>query len=517
MGNTISKGKDAASSKSPRGRKRRLSATENVGSSSKKRIRTTSRYIFKALFATGEGSDITVRAFNHEWKLHKIYLKQAGFFNKMFGGDWKDSDIEDFTLQIPDANITKEALGVTFGALYSDEIDVKADIVTSVLAAASLIQLEGLMLHCSEVMIESMRCENVCSYYEASIMYGQKDVQTAAFKWLETNLLIQSQKESFLKQIGPCLMQKIISSPDVFIVQVEMDLYTMLRRWIFVNVAEDEDKNCTEDINKLSSNYFKKISLQAHGAAFLDTEQGHTYLECFKALRLDNVLKDFGCCTEIESDKIIPEKWILTSCRKLWLKMLRVEQGIDTGPSAPRNTEDNSLEKEGLRCGRRILRDKDHCWRWNGYNFGIDLLVTYNALSPKSITIKRNIVSQHCVSSVGLVAIRKIQLNLWVFTLDTKGRVAHEYSSGNQYFSLGKDEETLVLEFSDEDDLTFPLYVSATIKSVSSSDIGNPKWNINELRSSDTLPQSSVKTEASISQPDEGTSSSDHQSQHDPS
>ena len=45
---------------------------------------------------------------------------------------------------------------MTFGALYSDEIDVKADIVTSVLAAASLIQLEGLMLHCSEVKFKCL-------------------------------------------------------------------------------------------------------------------------------------------------------------------------------------------------------------------------------------------------------------------------------------------------------------------------------------------------------------------------
>ena len=54
--------------------------------------------------------------------------------------------------------------------------------------------------------------------------------------------------------------------------------------------------------------------------------------------------------------------------------MLKVEQGNDRGP----NKED-CFDMKSLRCGRRILCDVDHCWRWNGYNFGVDLLISYNS------------------------------------------------------------------------------------------------------------------------------------------
>ena len=52
---------------------------------------------------------------------------------------------------IPDANVNEEALDTAFGSLYSDDIDVSSNEAQSILAAASLIQLEGLMQNCAEV------------------------------------------------------------------------------------------------------------------------------------------------------------------------------------------------------------------------------------------------------------------------------------------------------------------------------------------------------------------------------
>lgn len=56
-------------------------------------------------------------------------------------------------LQIPDENVTKESLNTALGSLYSDDVDISPETVVSVLAAASLIQLEGLMQQCSDVNI----------------------------------------------------------------------------------------------------------------------------------------------------------------------------------------------------------------------------------------------------------------------------------------------------------------------------------------------------------------------------
>ena len=65
-----------------------------------------------------------------------------------------------FTLQvidlhIPDPKITEGALKIAFGSLYSHDVVILPSQVISVLAAASLIQLEGLMEQCSEVSLKS--------------------------------------------------------------------------------------------------------------------------------------------------------------------------------------------------------------------------------------------------------------------------------------------------------------------------------------------------------------------------
>jgi len=61
--------------------------------------------------------------------------------------------------------------------------------------------------------------------------------------------------------------------------------------------------------------------------------------------------------------------------RERWLTMLRVEQGVDRGP-----IETALIDRDSLRCGRVLNHDMDYCWRWNGYNFGLDLLITYNSV-----------------------------------------------------------------------------------------------------------------------------------------
>ena len=38
----------------------------------RRKLRTTSRYIFETLFVEGKDSDITFIALNREWKLHKV-------------------------------------------------------------------------------------------------------------------------------------------------------------------------------------------------------------------------------------------------------------------------------------------------------------------------------------------------------------------------------------------------------------------------------------------------------------
>lgn len=434
----------------------------------RKRCKSTSQYIYKALFMSGEGSDIVVEAFGHEWKLHKVYLKQAQFFSKMFDGKWKETDEKVIQLTIPDPNVNQEALDTAFGSLYTDDIEVSPKEAESILAAASLIQLEGLMQICAEVMKESVCCDNVWTYYESARRYGQNSVERTCVEWLENNLMIQSMKGNNMN-IDPALMCRILSSPSMFVVQVEMDVYTMLRKWLYLRInAKNEDcqagGDCSNAEPKQILKFFREHYVRT-GKAYLEVPEGEQYVKVFRAVRFCNIIRDFGCCREIEMDSIVPAKWLVPLYRERWQQMLKVEQGTDRGPA-----EFDCLDSKSLRCGRQILRDDDHCWRWNGYNFGMDLLISYRSEAPRSLMLKRNVESHHCVSSVSLLSKRNIIYNLRVFSLDDKGHVTTVFSTGMRFQHFAKDEERIILTLGDQDlQLSFPLMISATFKTISDS------------------------------------------------
>lgn len=47
---------------------------------SRKKLKSTSKYIYQTLFLNGENSDIKICALGEEWNLHKIYLCQVSYW-----------------------------------------------------------------------------------------------------------------------------------------------------------------------------------------------------------------------------------------------------------------------------------------------------------------------------------------------------------------------------------------------------------------------------------------------------
>ena len=62
----------------PKPPKRKSEDDESENSLPRKKLKTTSNYIYEELFEKGEGSDITVSALGNVWELHVIYVKQGG-------------------------------------------------------------------------------------------------------------------------------------------------------------------------------------------------------------------------------------------------------------------------------------------------------------------------------------------------------------------------------------------------------------------------------------------------------
>lgn len=126
---------------------------------------------------------------------------------------------------------------MVFGSLYLDEVTIDPKTVASVLATATLFQLDGLINRCAEVMTETVNAETSLDYYDAACEYGVDSVKNAAFKWLLTNLLsFYANDSKWLGQIDVDLMADLVESADLFVVQTEFSVYMLLRFWLFLKL-----------------------------------------------------------------------------------------------------------------------------------------------------------------------------------------------------------------------------------------------------------------------------------------
>lgn len=108
-----------------------------------------------------------------------------------------------------------------------------------------------------------------------------------------------------------------------------------------------------------------------------------------------------------------------------------------------------------MRCGRKLAKDGDYCWRWTGFNFGFDLLVTY---TNRYIIFKRNTLNQPCSGSVSLQPRRNIAFRLRLASFDSSGKLICSRTTGYQILTLEKDQEQVVMNL-DSRLLIFPLYI----------------------------------------------------------
>ncbi|XP_061204224.1 germ cell-less protein-like 1 [Neopsephotus bourkii] len=417
----------------------------------RKKFKSTSEYIYLTLFLNGENSDIKIRALGEEWNLHKIYLCQSGYFSSMFSGSWKESSMNIIELEIPDQNIDVEALQVAFGSLYRDEVLIKPSQVVAVSAAACMLQLDGLIQQCGETMKETINAKTVCGYYKAAETYGLDSVKKKCLEWLLNNMMIHQSVELF-KGISINLMKQLISSSNLFVMQVEMDVYTMLKKWMFLQLVPSWNGSSKHLLGEADAWFAEHRKGFGSDTAFLESEEGSQFLSVFTHLRLQHIISDLASARILEKDSLIPSEWLSPVYKQMWFAMLRVEQENDIGPEEINKEE---LEGNSMRCGRKLAEDGDYCWRWTGFNFGFDLLVTY---TNSCITFKRNTLSQPCSGSVSLQPRRTIAFRLHLASFDSTGRVTRSITTGYQILSFEKDQEEVVM-YLDSRLLIFPVYI----------------------------------------------------------
>ncbi|XP_058869656.1 germ cell-less protein-like 1 isoform X3 [Acipenser ruthenus] len=425
----------------------------------RKKLKSTSRYIYQTLFLNGENSDIQICALGQEWNLHKVYLCQSGYFSSMFSGSWKESSMNVIELEIPDQNIDTEALQVAFGSLYRDDVLIKPSRVVTILAAACMLQLDGLIQQCGETMKETINVKTVCGYYTSAGTYGLDSVKKKCLEWLLNNLMTH-QSVDLMKELSAGLMEQLIGSPDLFVMQVEMDVYTALKKWMFLQLVPSWSGPQKQLLADADGWIAKKRKELASGDAFLESEQGAVFAPVFRHVRLQYVINDLASAKIVERDAILHTDWLSAVYKQQWFAMLRTEHDNDLGPQEANKEE---FEVSSMRCGRKLAKDGDYCWRWTGFNFGFDLLVTY---TNRFIVFKRNTLSQPCGGSVSLQPRRNIAYRLRLASFDGSGKVICSRSTGYQVLALEKDQEYVVMNL-DSRLLAFPLYIGCNFLYIS--------------------------------------------------
>ncbi|WAQ96200.1 GMCL1-like protein [Mya arenaria] len=380
---------------------------EVLNTPKRKRIKSTSKYIYQTLFLDGENSDVTLKVCGKAWKLHKLYLKQSPYFSSMFGGLWKESSMDCVEIDVVDSNITEESLKIAFGSLYKDDIFIKPIQLTSVIATATLLQL-------------------------ASSQYGMEESRLCCLDWLTRNVLV-APNVLFIRDVSPDLMVEIVGCPHLYVIQVEIDLYTLLKKWIFLiqNPTWDGEN---KDLLKVTDAFFKDSVKEMDGKCYLEADVGWSYVPVFTKIRWNHVVNDLTSVRMIENDKIVPIGWLDPMFLYSWWRVLTVEQGHDKGPVE--HLDDAVFNERCTRFGRILHKSGEYCWRWIGYSYGVDLLLSVS--NGRLVTVKRNTHTQTCPQAE-----------------------KSKKTSGIKHISLGKDEEEIALVL--DSDQQYPLAVSMNV------------------------------------------------------
>uniref|UniRef100_G1Q9Y3 BTB domain-containing protein n=1 Tax=Myotis lucifugus TaxID=59463 RepID=G1Q9Y3_MYOLU len=412
----------------------------------RKRTKDSSGSVYEALFLRGEGSDVQIRALGAVWNLHRVYLCQSGYFASMFSGAWRESTMNTVELQMPDDNIDREALHEALGSLYNDSVLIQPSRVVPILAAASMLQLDELIQQCGEIMEETVSVHTVCSYYYSAGSYGLPSIRTMCFQWLLHNLMTH-RGEELIREISLDIMEELIVSSELVVIEVEMDVYTMLKKQLQPAWRGPRRALLPDAL------WFARSKRELDGTPFLETPQGRAFVPVFRHLRLAYIVCDLPSARIIDQDALIPATWLTPVYKDQWLALLKAEQ-----TRGPRRVEVHvsNFQRNSMRCGHQVHREETCSWRWAGFNFSWDLVVCY---SNRRVTFRRSALNDPHGLGGSLLWQGKIAFRLCLVSLDRAGRTVLRQDTEYQVLSLGKDEELEVASLENQD-VVFPIYVA---------------------------------------------------------
>ncbi|XP_028620234.1 germ cell-less protein-like 2 [Grammomys surdaster] len=414
----------------------------------RKRARISSNYAYENLFLNGNDSDIKIRACGRTWCLHKVFLCHSGYFSNVLKGTWRESHNDVIKLVIKNEDIDARSLHFVFGSLYADEdLSLKPLEVPQVLAAACLLQVDRVIRQCEETMKRNINRNTVCSYYLAAETYRLKAIKTSCFKWLLYNLMVHPSVELY-KGIDMKLMYLLGSSSDLIVLQMEIDVYTTLKQWMFLYLNPRWNGTMNQLLDH-TNNWLSTYMEYIDDISFLETEEGLIFQPVFKKLRLQHITCDLASTNILEQDRLIPLEWLLPMFKQQWVSLLQAQEHRTIGPQVI----NEELEECTMRCGKMIPKDSKYTWSWLPSRLGFPLRVTF---SRQGVIFRQR--HQECDGSACENHIRNVVFRITLVCFDSNEKVTFSKTTGYKILTFEYKEEQVVMNLDDEV-LTFPLYI----------------------------------------------------------
>ncbi|CAO1398386.1 unnamed protein product [Diamesa serratosioi] len=171
-----------------------------------------------------QNSNLIVYALDKKYYLHKIFLEQSPYFEKLMS-KMRGNEL---SLLITDRQITLDSIDFVFCFIYEAHVELNNNVfdVAAILATAAFFQFKSLLNLATKKVMHLCTVKN-----NAYALYNLVDIpelKSNIFKYLEINLMIM---ERFaMKEINIITMRQLILSED-FVITSEMDLYRMLQKW----------------------------------------------------------------------------------------------------------------------------------------------------------------------------------------------------------------------------------------------------------------------------------------------
>ena len=140
------------------------------------------------------------------------------------------------------------------------------------------------------------------------------------------------------------------------------------------------------------------------------------------------------------SDRIIPHEWIEPYYFRNWLNTIYIDQDL-LSHEFDMSTED--FDTQCARFGRALAEDTPATWRWVGFNYGIDLLISHTS---RTLTLKRNTLHMYSPYK-GLLsqkATQRIYYVMKIVQLDSFGNEKWSTQTDLTCVDLNRNEEKFV-------------------------------------------------------------------------